>query len=120
MRIVLLGDPRTKKNSQQMIMMGGKPRLLQSKAYRQYRDDCLRQITGDMRLKIDYPVNIQCVYYMGTRRRVDLVNLIEATLDILVDAWVLADDNSRIVVSHDGSTVDYDKGNPRVEIEIRE
>lgn len=62
-----------------------------------------------------------CVlYYMATRRKVDLANLIEATCDILVTAGVLADDNSRIVAAHDGSRVDYDKQNPRVEIWIEE
>jgi Holliday junction resolvase RusA-like endonuclease len=63
-------------------------------------------------------VNIKCLYYMGTRRKVDLVNLLEATCDILTDAGVIADDNSRIVAGHDGSRVLYDKDRPRVEIEI--
>lgn len=63
---------------------------------------------------------MQCVYYMATRRKVDLANLIEATCDILVTAGVLADDNSRIVAAHGGSRVDYDKQNPRVEIWIEE
>ena len=55
---------------------------------------------------------------MPTHRRVDQVNLLEATLDILVEYGVLADDNSNIVVSHDGSRVLYDKNNPRTEITI--
>jgi Holliday junction resolvase RusA-like endonuclease len=55
---------------------------------------------------------------MCTNRRVDLCNLLEASCDILVDAGILADDNSKIVVAHDGSRVRYDKQNPRVEIEI--
>ena len=65
-------------------------------------------------------VNVRCVYYMKTARRVDLANLIEATTDILVKAGVLADDNSKIVAAHDGSRVDYDKNHPRVEVEITE
>lgn len=118
MKIILRGDPRTKKNSQRMIMAGGRMIPIQSKAFMQYQSDCLRQITGDKRLGITEPVNLRCVYYMQTRRRVDLVNLLEATLDILVDAGVIADDNSNIVASHDGCRVEYDKQNPRVEIEI--
>ena len=55
---------------------------------------------------------------MPTKRRVDLLNLLEATMDILVHAGILADDNSSIVVGHDGSRVLYDKGNPRAEIYI--
>ena len=57
---------------------------------------------------------------MPTRHRVDLTNLLNATNDILVKAGVLEDDNCKIVVSHDGSRVFYDKENPRVEIEITE
>jgi Holliday junction resolvase RusA-like endonuclease len=63
---------------------------------------------------------MKCVYYMATKRKVDLVNLIEATCDILVDAGVLADDDSKIVVSHDGSRVKLDRDNPRAEITITE
>lgn len=64
------------------------------------------------------PVNVQCVYYMPTRHRVDLVNLLEATNDILVAGGVLADDNCKVIAAHDGSRVDFDKYNPRVEITI--
>ena len=55
---------------------------------------------------------------MATRRRVDGLNLEEAVDDLLVEAGILADDNSRIVISHDGSRVLYDKDNPRTEITI--
>ena len=118
MKLTILGDPRTKKNSQRLVRAGWRVIPIASEAYEQYRDDFIRQITGDRRKGIDYPVNVKCVYYMRTQRRVDLVNLIEATNDILVDANVLADDNSRIIASHDGSRVMYDRMNPRVEIEI--
>lgn len=57
---------------------------------------------------------------MQTHRRVDLNNLLEAATDTLVSAGILEDDNSRIVVSHDGSRVYYDKENPRTVIEITE
>ena len=45
-------------------------------------------------------------------------NLLEAIDDILVYAGTLADDNSSIIVSHDGSRVLYDKDNPRTEVYI--
>ena len=65
-------------------------------------------------------MNVRCIYYMKTARWVDLANLIEATCDILVKAHVLEDDNSKIVSAHDGSRVELDRENPRVEIEIEE
>ena len=69
-------------------------------------------------LNISVPVNVKYIFYMPTRRIVDLTNLTEAADDVLVKYGVLADDNSRIVVSHDGSRVLYDKDNPRTEITI--
>ena len=118
MTYTIYGDPVTKKNSARIVSAGKYPRVLPSKAYLQYRADAIAQITGAKRLHIASPVNLKVVYYMRTKRRVDLVNLLEATCDILVDAGVLDDDNSRIVAGHDGSRVEYDKQNPRAEVTI--
>lgn len=118
-RITLLGDPITKKNSQRIIMAGGKPRIIPSRQYKEYEEACLWQISGKYRM-IDKPVNVGCKYYLRTDRKVDLLNLMEATMDILVEAFVLADDNRKIVAKHDGCAVYVDKKNPRVEIEITE
>jgi Holliday junction resolvase RusA-like endonuclease len=92
--------------------------VVQSEAYKQYERDCLWQIPYNFKLTIDYPVNVKCLFYMQTHRIVDLNGLIQSIDDILVKGGVLQDDNSRIVVAHDGSRVLYDKKNPRVEIYI--
>lgn len=118
-RITIPGTPITKKNSQQIVYAGSRPMIIPSKAYKDYRRACLYAIPAEDRQRIDYPVNMCCVYYMPTKRRVDLCNLLEATCDILVDAGVLKDDNSTIVAAHDGSRVDLDREQPRVEITIR-
>lgn len=122
MKLTLYGNPATKKNSQSIIVnrKTGRLMLIQSKRYRDYEKACIKQITGLHRIKIDYPVTVICWYFRKTRHRVDLTNLLEATDDILVKAEVLADDNSQIIKSHDGSRVFFDKDNPRVEIEIVE
>lgn len=91
--------------------------IIPSKAYKEYEKAASAYLP---KLHINYPVNVKCVYYMATKRRVDLVNLEEATLDLLVHAETLMDDNSRVVVSMDGSYVDYDKNNPRTEIWIED
>lgn len=67
---------------------------------------------------IDYPVNVKCVFYRDSRRRVDLSNLISACNDILVKYGVLADDNRNVIYAQDGSRVFYSKDNPRTEITI--
>nr|DAX99472.1 MAG TPA: Endodeoxyribonuclease RusA [Caudoviricetes sp.] len=122
MSLVLYGNPATKKNSMDIFRNSrtGKPFLTQSKRYKDYARDCAIQITGKHKQGIDYPINLKCVYYRQTKHRVDLTNLLAATCDILTDCGVIADDNYKVVRSHDGSRVLFDKDNPRVEIEIEE
>ena len=118
--ITLLGPPRTKKNHQRILRgAGGKPTIAQSKEYIQYEKDCLWQIRSPPQ-PLAGPVNVKCLYYMPTRRRVDLTNLLEATDDILVRAGVLSDDCAAVVAGHDGSRVLLDRKRPRVEITITE
>lgn len=114
-------EPRTKKNSQQIIQVNGRHIIIPSKQYKAYEKEAIWHLqNGKPETPIDYPVNVECNFYMGTRRRVDLNNLLECATDVLVLAGVLLDDNSNIVVSHDGSRVHYDKENPRTEIAITE
>lgn len=119
MKFTINLQPITKKNSQQIIYAKGRPMIIPSKQYKQYERDALWLLNYDGD-PIDYPVNVKAVFYMKTRRRVDLVNLQEALLDVLVAAEILEDDNFRIVASMDGSRVDYDKTSPRTEVEITE
>ena len=116
----LYGPPRTKKNSQQIRRTAaGRPFVAPSKAFAEYERSCLAQIKTPYR-PVSAAVNVKCVYYMPDKRKVDLVNLLEATCDILVKAGVLADDCAAVVAAHDGSRVLLDRKNPRVEIEITE
>lgn len=126
LKLVFTGAPRTKKNSQQIFKnkQTGKYFVAPSKLYKAYESKCLwdmRRAGVQRKLNfkpISQPVNIQVTYYMPTRARVDLVNLLEATLDILTAGGVLADDNSNIVAGMNGSTVLYDPEKPRAEIII--
>lgn len=108
-------EPRTKKNSQRLVVAGNRPIILPSKQYKEFEEAALWYVP---RLNIDYPVNIKALFYMKTKRRVDLTNLLEALDDVLVKGGCLVDDNSNIVKGHDGSRVLYDKNNPRIEVEI--
>lgn len=110
--------PRTKKNSQRiMTRKNGKPFIMPSNDYKQYEKSAFWDLTIPDK-PISEPCCVKCLYYMPTRRNTDLTNLLEATDDILVHFGVLEDDNSKILVSHDGSRVLYDKDNPRTEIQI--
>ena len=93
MKITLYGRPITKKNSQQIIVAGKMRKIIPSKQYKAYERDCLYQLLQTPRAP-EGALNMACVYYMPTRHRVDLVNLLEATCDILVEAGIIEDDNS--------------------------
>lgn len=117
LKIVIEGNPVTKKNHGQIIMVKGHPIMLPSKPYQEYEKHA-KQFMPKLKTPIDYPINLKCTYYMSTKRKADLTNLLQATCDILVKYCILLDDNFTIVTSVDGTKALYDKDNPRVEIEI--
>jgi len=117
-RFTIPVEPRTKKNHSQMIWRNGRAVILPSKPYQQYEKDCRPFIPHPSFAPITGQVNVKAVYYMGTKRKVDLTNLLNATLDILVKYNLIEDDNSQIVISVDGSRVAYDHDYPRTEITI--
>lgn len=108
--------PTTKKNHSQIIKVKGRPILIPSKQYKEFENACFDYMPNIE--TINYPINLCCIYYMPTRRRVDLTNLLAATCDILVKYKVIEDDNSQIVYSHDNSRVFYSKESPRTEVII--
>ncbi|WP_195484507.1 RusA family crossover junction endodeoxyribonuclease [Flavonifractor plautii] len=112
--------PVSKKNSQQILTnrKTGRPFIMPSSKYRQYEREAAWFLKPRPPRPIECEVSVKCLFYMPTRRRVDLNNLLEAATDLLVSAGVLKDDHCGIVVSHDGSRVLYDKESPRTEITI--
>ena len=112
--------PVTKKNSGQIITVGGFPRMIPSKQYLQFEKDCqpyFKQVLNQIG-QIYYPINLQAVFYVETKRRIDLPNLLNAVDDAMVKSELILDANRDIIASHDGSRVYHDKFNPRIEIEI--
>ena len=120
-------DPRTKKNSQMIAGTGvhcpycGKPKkqfIRQGKANQAYTVKAYPHLRPKPEAPINTPVHIKYLFYMGTRRKVDKLNLQAAADDLLVLTDIIKDDNASIVKSHDGTRVRYDKENPRTEIYI--
>lgn len=112
-------NPRTKKNSQQIVTNGRtkRPIIIQGKKYNEYAVDCgyyLKKVP----VPINEPVNIRCIFYRDTERQCDLTNLLEAIDDILIKYKIIKDDNFKIIRTHDGSTVYVDRDYPRTEIYI--
>ena len=111
--------PVTKKNSQRIVKAGNRLMILPSQKYKEYEGACGIYLRTTQE-PISAPINIKAIFYMPTRRKVDLSNLIEALNDILVHYGIIADDNSGVIVGLDGSRVRYDKDNPRTEVYIEE
>ena len=118
-KIIIPITPITKKNSQQIVInkATGRPFVMPSKNYKEYEKQAGWYI-DKRNANINVPVNIKCLFFMPTKRRVDLANLISAAMDLLVHYGVIEDDNCNIVVSNDGSRVYYDKEHARTEIYI--
>lgn len=130
-KLILNGKPITKKNHQQIVLAkNGRRFVIQSKQYLQYEKDCLWQLKEQLTIlslqqripkSVLFPIigsiSLQALYYMPTKARPDLLNLEQATADILQKAKVI--ENDKNIVSFDGSRIiGIDKINPRVEIII--
>ena len=110
--------PVTKKNHQRIMVSGNRRFIAPSKQYQEYAQQSGWFLQPAPEKPIDYRCNVKCLFFLPTRRRTDLTNLLESIDDILVDSGVLADDNYMIIASHDGSRCFVDKENPRTEIYI--
>lgn len=117
LKFTILLNPVTKKNSGQIVKRGNKHIIIPSKQFIKYQEAC-GWFMPEIKEPINCKINIKAVYYMPTRRRVDITNLHSALHDILVHYKVIEDDNCKVVIATDGSRVKYDKERPRTEIVI--
>lgn len=121
-KIIIPTNPITKKNHGRIVqkkLPSGKtlPIVLPSEAYTKYEKEC-KEYMPKVEKPIDIPINIKVLYFMETKRKCDITNLLQATCDILVKYKIIEDDNYNIINSFDGTRVFYDKENPRCEIYI--
>ena len=135
LKITIPMEPTSKKNSQRILfnsrkgggfwkianggrrIYAGVPFIAPSVKFEQYQSQC-RWHMPRLEKPIDEPIQITCTFYRKTKNRCDLTNLLEAVDDILVHYGVIADDSWKVIRSHDGSRVRFDKENPRTEITI--
>ena len=116
-------NPVSKKNSSRVVPCGRYHKVLPSAAYEKYEERAGSHIPYKG-LMIDRPCAVQCLFYTKidyskAKTHIDLTNLLEAVDDVLVHYHLLADDNCRVIVSHDGSRVLHDGAHPRTEVTIR-
>lgn len=120
---IIKGRPMTKKNHCQIIRNRntGRPMIIQSPQYQQYEKEFFKQMDENLKGLFDTEVHLhmRVLYYFSDRRgKPDLVNLIQATQDILQKFGLYGNDSQ--IKSLDGSRiVGIDRDNPRAEIEIK-
>jgi len=111
--------PRTKKNSQSIVTTGGRPRLIQSKAYRQWEKEAklvyIKPTHTRKQKTIDYQVHCKALVYRE-KNVGDLINYLQAIADFLEKREVL--ENDILIKSWDGSRSLKDRDNPRVEVTL--
>ena len=112
-------NPRSKKNSQEIVFnrKTGKRMVIQNKRYTEFEKEC-KQYMPKLDKPIDYPINLQCKFYVCDARKRDIANYLEAMQDVLVKYKVLEDDNYNIVSSLNGCSMEIDRENSRIEITI--
>lgn len=127
------GHPYVKKSNQKVQMRGRHQVKVNTPSYNRWHSSAVQQLADlgydpqfkmrrkydrTLKGKIDYPINLQCRFFMQSNGRVDLSALYEGIQDVLVEVGLLDDDNWRIVASHDGSGVQKDADRPRIEVTI--
>jgi len=119
MKITIPITPRSKKNSQEIVFnrKTGHRMVIQNKKYTEFEKECKKYIPN-IDTPIDYPINLQCKFYVPDARKRDIANYLEAIQDILVKYKVLSDDNYNIVSSLNGCSMEIDRENSRIEINI--
>ena len=109
------GRAISKKNSMQMAFnkATGKTFPVQSAAWRKYEREAKKHLKP-LHPPINEPVNITVTYWVHKnkdgsipKQKLDLLNLLAGTDDLLVKYEILKDDNCQILVGHDGSRVIY-------------
>lgn len=124
MKLTITGPPRTKKNHGTIVRAGGRPRLIPSRAWTKWWK-AARIIDAETQRDtywgwgknsaIDYPVNCAAVFYRD-RNQGDAVGYYQGLADLLEKRGVVV--NDKYIVSWDGSRLDIDRKNPRVEVEL--
>jgi Holliday junction resolvase RusA-like endonuclease len=126
-RITILGEPYSKSNTSQVVMIGDRYSIGKSKEAKAYIRMALPQIPPAARLRLEVPLRMTLrIYYANARRDLDESQILDLLQDqwkrdrhsserVLVQAGVYRNDR-QVVERHAYRLIDA--RNPRAEIEI--
>lgn len=125
-RLLILGPPVTKKNSQVLTSIPtGKtdrrgrpiyrPIAFPSDAYKAWAKSGLPELQAQWHAPAaDQTVHLKAIIFRRQRNHGDLLNYLEAIADLLQEAEILT--NDRLVINTDGSRLRVDRTHPHVEL----
>lgn len=117
MKLTILGNVPSKKNSRQLFVRNGRMMNIPSSAYKAWEIDALWQLKGKPSVTT-YPVALTMVFTMQTKRAKDLDNVAASILDMLQKAKIITNDDWQHICP---ITLDCDGvGEAKVEIFIDE
>jgi hypothetical protein len=114
--ITIAGDTPSKKNSRRLFVRGNRPVNLPSEHYEAWHDSAVRELVLAKYPAFETPCQLQITIYPKTRRKADLTNKAESIMDLLVDCFLLPDDNWEVVTGVLLRFGGVDRVNPRAEI----
>jgi Holliday junction resolvase RusA-like endonuclease len=115
MILTLKGKIPSKKNSKQIVCRGKFPKVLCSKAYREWHEQASWELyTQKKELGISN-CEIRLIFTPPDKRKYDLTNKAESVMDLLVDTGILTDDNYEVVPK---LTLELGTGDPGCVIHI--
>jgi len=121
MKITILGEVISKKNSRIPVKIGKRIINIPSKAYKAYEKQALLQLEDEFPWDRRYPVIVETFFYRKTLRTFDFDNMQASINDVLVTAGIIEDDSmNHIIPKIKDRGWEKDKDNPRVQIEIYE
>lgn len=112
------GNTPSKKNDRTIGVRNGRVFNVPSKRYREWHDSAMWQLKGMKNLKLKPPYSITYSFWFKDRRKHDLDNAQASVNDLLKDAGVIEDDDSKMLVETHCYYKGVSKEVPRVKIEI--
>jgi hypothetical protein len=83
-RFTILGEPASKANSREIVMIAGRPSVIKSEKARDYEANAIRQIPPTARVALEGPVRVTIrIFYASERPDLDE----SVVLDVLQHRW---------------------------------
>jgi Holliday junction resolvase RusA-like endonuclease len=126
-RFVIAGEPASKANSRQIVLIAGRPKVIKSEKARNYERDALLQIPASAKVMFAGPLRVTIrIWYASERPDLDE----SVVLDVLQDRWKAGDEKTPRVLLQAGVYRNdrqvrekhvyhgIDRANPRVEVKV--